>query len=637
MIKNKGLLFIALFFTFLTFSQEDLFSSTTLPEHLKSNANAVVRLNSLHVLIDSQRDMTMTINRIVTVLNEKGSRIVNAGSGYDNFLKIKKIEAVVYNDAGAEIKKFKKKDFIDHSAVDGGTLYSDSRVLFMGYTPVSYPYTVSFTCEIQTPNTAAIPSWKPIDDYFVSVEKDVYQVQDLAGIGLKSKEKNLEAFSNIKTDVSDSQLIYSIENIPVLKPEDLSPSMAAIMPQVLVAAKTFHFNGVDGAAENWNEYGEWIRNKLLLGRDEVTEETKQKVKSLVAGIEDPIERARLVYKFVQDNLRYISVQVGIGGIQPIEALEVDKLKYGDCKGLTNYTKSLLKIAGVESYYCVVEAGKEIVDFEDDFPTLAQGNHIILCIPDNDKNIWLDCTSQIHPFGFIGDFTDSRKVLIVKENGSEIAQTTIYPDSINYQSIEAKIDLREDASIFSRLKIASKGIQYDNKFFIETGSDKDIKDFYKSHWGYVNNLEIQNYQFTNDKDRVIFNESLSIAAMNYASVVGNRMLFTINVFNKSRYVPDRYKNRKLPFEIQRGYLDEDNFEIVVPGGYEIESLPENMSVSNKYGDYSLQFEKADGKVFYKRKLLIKKGVYPKEEYKLFREFKKSVVSGDNLKIVLKKSV
>ena len=79
-----------------------------------------------------------------------------------------------------------------------------------------------------------------------------------------------------------------------------------------------------------------------------------------------LEKAKIVYRYVQDNTRYISVQVGIGGIQPIAAIEVDELKYGDCKGLTNYTQALLDIAGVESFYTIVQAGKEIVDFDSDF-------------------------------------------------------------------------------------------------------------------------------------------------------------------------------------------------------------------------------------------------------------------------------
>ncbi len=621
-------------------SQDVSYSSFTIPPELTKNANAVVRLNSTKVSINGQRDMSIVINRVVTVLNENGNRVIQAGSGYDKYVKIKKIEAIVYDKSGEEIKKFKKKDFIDHSAVDGGTLYSDSRVLFMGYTPVSYPYTVAFSCEVSSPNTAAIPSWKAISNYYVGVEKDVFHVQDIAGLGLTKKEKNLSALGDqIKLTDSNNSLHYEVEHIKALKPEDLSPSFSSIMPKVLFATEKFHYNGVDGVAKNWQEYGDWINQKLLKGRDEVSDETRIEIEALVAGVEGSIEKAKLIYNYVQENLRYISVQVGIGGIQPISAIEVDRLKYGDCKGLTNYTQALLKIAGVKSYYSIVEAGKTIVDFEDDFPTLAQGNHIILCIPDEAKNrnVWVDCTSQIHPFGFIGDFTDDRKVLVIKEGASEIVKTSKYKDNINHQISNAMIELKEDSSINSKLVITSKGIQYDNKFYIENESDKDIKEYYKEHWGYVNNLDISDYSFDNDLENVVFTEKLNVSATNYASKIGDRMLFVINTFNRNKFVPDRYRNRKLPFKIQRGYLDEDSFEIKIPDGYEVEAIPESVSLTNKYGEYSLEFQKSENVIFYKRKLLIKNGSYPKEEYKEYRLFRKSVVNNDNLKLVLKKTI
>mgnify|MGYP001126063175 FL=1 len=98
-------------------------------------------------------------------------------------------------------------------------------------------------------------------------------------------------------------------------------------------------------------------------------------------------------------MRYISVQIGIGGWKPISAEEVDENKYGDCKGLTNYTKALLRTVGIESNYCVVSAGSEIKDISEDFPSM-QGNHVILNIPQEGKSdLWLECTSQDTPFNF----------------------------------------------------------------------------------------------------------------------------------------------------------------------------------------------------------------------------------------------
>ena len=505
----------------------------------------------------------------------------------------------------------------------------------MGYTPISYPYTVEFSYLIETPNTASVPSWRPIDDYYVSIENDNYTLTDNANLGLRFKEKNLIGF-DIQKENTPTYINYSLKNTTCFKPEDLSPILYDFTPQLLIATENFHYNGVDGKAKNWLEFGNWIKNALLDGRDVVSNETQQQILEMVQDIKDPIQKAQKIFKFVQDNTRYISVQVGIGGIQPISALEVDELKYGDCKGLTNYTQSLLKIAGVESYYTIVDAGKEMIDFEKDFASLEQGNHIILGIPNENDTVWLDCTSQIHPFNFIGDFTDNRNVLIIKQDASEIVRTTNYPDSLNTQKTKAKINLNIDGSIDSEITIKTKGIQYDNRFYIERESNKNIIEYYKEYWGNVNNLEIEKYGFNNDKNNVEFTENIKAYAKNYGAFNGERLIFEVNIFNKNKFVPDRYRNRQLPLKILRGYLDEDNFTVTIPEGYEIEALPENKEITNEFGKYKVDFKAEKNKVIFSRKLFIKSGDYPKTKYESYRNFRKKISNSDSSKLVLKKS-
>ncbi|WP_347922805.1 DUF3857 domain-containing protein [Pontimicrobium sp. SW4] len=614
-------------------SQSNSLAVTEIPEELKKSANAVIRLSSLDVVIEKKNKMTYTYQRDVTVLNEKGNRFVEAYAGYDNQLKIRKIEAIIFDEHGEEIKKIRKRDFIDQSAVDGGTLYSDSRVLYMSYMPTSYPYTVSFTYEMETQNTAFIPSWRPITGYYVSVEKDSYRLKDLANLEIRYKTKNFEGY-DVKINSNDTFLEFSLSYIQAKKPEQLSPVLSKVSPHCMVAVNQFYYYGADGYASNWKEFGDWVFNALLKGRNTVSNETKDKITQLVKGIDNPLERAQIVYEYVQNNTRYISVQVGIGGVQPIPASEVDRLKYGDCKGLTNYTQALLTVANVPSYYSVVQSGQEIVDFDPEFATLEQGNHIILAIPNGDELTWIDCTSQVHPFGFIGDFTDNRNVLLVKEGGSEIVKTTFYPDNKNSQYTSAKIKLEANGNFTSDVEINTEGIQYDSRFRIENFSDKDLMSYYKNLWGDINDLNIANYKFNNDKNLVKFTEELQVDAKGYATLNSESIIFSPNIFNKNTFVPDRYRNRQFNMEIQRGYLDVDTFEIEIPENYMIEGLPESVTEENKFGEYVIDFLIKDNTIIYKRKLLIKKGEYSKEDYNLYRDFRRKVSKLDKSIIVLK---
>jgi hypothetical protein len=142
----------------LSFSQTVNYSTLVIDKNLTADANAVVRLDEMTVELASVKKMTIHLKRVVTVLNKRGNKHTHTMVGYNNSLKVEKVEAIIYDALGNEIEKIKEKEFKDISAVDGGTLYSDSRILYLDYTPVQYPYTLAFSYEVSTENTGNIPS-----------------------------------------------------------------------------------------------------------------------------------------------------------------------------------------------------------------------------------------------------------------------------------------------------------------------------------------------------------------------------------------------------------------------------------------------------------------------------------------------
>ena len=628
-------LLVSLFSIISTFSQKTNYAALLIPSELKENANAVVRDNSIEITIEDVDRMTVHKRKVITVLNKLGDRNTSMYEGYDNNTKITKLSAVIYNALGKEINKYSKSKFFDESAVSGGTLYSDSRVKYLDYTPISYPYTIVFESEYKTSSTGYLPTWYPINGYFISIEKSSYALKNPLKIDLNKKEKNFDDY-NIEHNNTDYELYSVIKNQPAITYEENSVSSSNIFPRLMVVPQRFKADNVTGSYSNWKELGTWMNDKILFGKTDLDELTKQKILNLVSGVNDPVEKAKIVYNYMQNKTRYISVQVGIGGIQPISANEVDKVSYGDCKGLVNYTKALLDVVGVKSNYVHVEAGKDDnVSFDTDFASLAQGNHAILNIPNNGKDIWLECTSQTIPFGFLGDFTDDRNVLVMTPEGGVIKRTPAYKNETNLQEINAKIQLEENGSLTANLNRVSKGIQYDNISYYETFTKEELKKRYKSNvWNYNNNLEVSSVDLLNDKDKVVFKEDLKISIKNYASVNEQEYLFRVNVFNKNNFVPKRYRTRKLPLKISRGYKDVDVYEIKIPKGYVLGILPSEKNISTKFGTYKVTFTKMDDTTFkYHKTMVIKEGVYPKEEYKNYRSFRRSIAKYENLRIAI----
>ncbi|WP_162126430.1 DUF3857 domain-containing protein [Flavobacterium phycosphaerae] len=618
------------------FSQTSNYAVAAIPDSLKQNANAVVRLSEMNITISSQNSMILKSNHAITILNELGLNSLDLSEHYDKRRKINKIEATVYNAFGQQIKTYKRKDFKDTSVADGISIFNDNRALYLDYTPIAYPFTMVIETETETSNTAFIPSWLPLEEYLVGVENVALTINFKPELKLKIKEINFSKSLPITKTESVNSIHYSVKNIAAKRREELSPDFQKIFPVVYFGLENFSLENVQGNASSWAEFGKWMYEALLADTEEIPEETVLKIKQLIGNENNPVERAKIVYKYVQEKTRYVSVQVGIGGWKPMDAKEVDKFGYGDCKALTNYTRCLLKSVGVPSYYTVVYAGTNRQDVQNDIASV-QGNHVILTLPTANGPMWLECTSQIHPFGFQGDFTDDRTVLVVKPEGGEIVRTKLFSENETIKTLKGSYQLTSEGNFTGKVNMVSKGLEYDNEFGKERMSRENQIKQYKEEFDNINNLTIKKITLNNNPKSIEFTEELELQAEGYAQNSGGKLMFALNAFNQNSNVPKKYKNREFPFEIQRGYTNEDETEITLPEGFMVEAKPNGTELTNEFGYYKIEFAAtSDNKIICKRKLIIKKGFYDKTKYEEYRKFRETIAKNDNSKIVIAKA-
>ncbi len=601
---------------------------------LTKKANAVVRSEEIIVEINSVNSMIIKTRRIVTVLNKSGEGYASLLEGYDPSTKIRNLEAVVYDADGKEIKKYKKKDFIDQSAYDGFSLARDDRVKYIKYTPTSYPYTLAFESEVERSSTAFIQSWTPINAYKLGIQKSSYKILNPTNIPLRKKEMNFATYS-INKSQTEEEVYYSLENISPQEWERYSDALDNITPKVMFALNNYSLEGVKGSATDWKSFGKWSYDNLLVGRDQLPEETKEYISKLLETSKTKREKAKLIYEYVQKKTRYVSVQLGIGGWVPFLASDVDRLGYGDCKALTNYTMALLGSQGIASYYTVVDADEKR-DIDAEFASM-QGDHVILNIPDEEEDIWLECTNQTLPFGFIGDYTDDRNVLVITPEGGEIKRTKKYEPEENLLTTESKIILNADKSMVASIKRVSNGLQYDWHYGIQYQEPKDQKMYYKKHWNYINGLDIDDIKYHDNKDKVAFTEEISVSCNAFTKKAGNRLLLYPNVFNWDKAQLPKYPNRKRQLVIPRGYVHQDQYNLILPQGYVVSAIPEKQSLETEFGTYTYQIEKVnESELRFTKYLKILDGTFPKEKYKEYREFRSEVQKIDQTRIVLKQA-
>jgi hypothetical protein len=354
---------------------------------------------------------------------------------------------------------------------------------------------------------------------------------------------------------------------------------------------------------------------------------------LVDKISDPKEKVKKVYEYLQSHVRYVSIQLGIGGWQPFEAKSVASNGYGDCKALSNYTKAMLKVIGIPSHYAVIYGGEKALPVIEDFPA-SYFNHAVLCVPMQRDTIWLECTSQTNSFGYQGDFTGDRKALIVTDEGGKLVNTTKYKAKDNLQNRKISISILEDGNAKAEVLTKYTGIQQDNH---EAQINNNTPEEQKK-WLYkminLPSFNIANYSLKQTKSRIpSVEEKLTLDVNKYATKSGTRIFINPNLLSQVKTVPNLSENRKSDFVILTSYIDTDTVSIDLPKNYSMESMLSPIKIETLFGTYEAKAEIQAGKLIYYRRMQMERGTYPPSMYKEYIDFRKKIVKADKSQVVL----
>lgn len=622
---------LILLFTTIVFSQKKI-DIPTYPNEFTQNAITIIDRENIEVNVLSQDRFSIKTTKVITVLDQSGLSSLDLTQYYSKTNKIKSLQVSMYDKQGDLQQVFKQKDFKDYSLSEGMSI-TDTRLLVLEYKPANYPVTFVFESELESRNTAFLPKWSPINYYNQSIAHSSFSIESPLDLPIDAKLYNPD-FVAINETIAPNKVEFSLNNFAALMHESSSPSPTNFLPKAIVSLQNIHLEGVNASFSSWEELGNWYYNNLIQGTETLSQETKQKVDQLTAGIDDPLEKAKILYEYMQGKTRYISIQLGIGGWKPIIASEVDKLGYGDCKGLSNYYRALLKQAGIESYPVIIYGDSSPVDIQSESVCL-QGNHMILAIPLEDGSYqWVECTNQKAPFGYIAGFTDNRIALVVKPQGSHLLKTHQYPYEQNLQQSNATIELDPSGDAYITMSISSFQGQFDNRNFTYYYNNTDKEKYYRNRLSSFKVDQFDTLELDIDKDNVTFVEKFAFKSNKYATKLGNRLMVSLGGWNRVGSNLSSADKRITPFSIDSQWLDKDTLTLIVPKGYAIDKIPPPITIESEFGSYYATFSYEDNTLVYKRSLFLLSGDHSKEKYKLYREFREKINQSDQIKIIIK---
>ncbi len=626
------LLLFSFFMSYATEGQN--YNIFMIPDSLLKGADVVKRNEEYILTIKSPLKYSLYEKHAYTIVNSAASQYASYRTSCDKFSDINSVSGKLFNSMGKEIKHTKKNEWRDNSAYDGFSLLSDLRYKQNEFFFAEYPYTVEYEEEDDFNGTQGFPTWMPQRSSFMSVQNSMFTIIAPAGYTVRFKQLNFNVDPVITQKGGLKTYTWEIKNIPAKKYEADAPPFSEITPIVFFAPSKFDVQGYNGDMSTWEAYGKFIY-QLLKDRDVLPDEIKKKVHELTDNIKEVREKIFVLYDFLQKNTRYISIQLGIGGLQPFEATYVAEKKYGDCKALSNFMIALLKEAGITGKYVEIYGGESPPPFREDF-SFSQFNHLIACVPLIEDTVWLECTNQTVSPGYMGSFTGNRKALLIDETGGHVVHTPIYDvaDNLKIRIVKAIAD--DQGNLNAEITNTYSGLQQDLPHVLMYNASKEEREKYLNQMFNLPTYQVIKNEYKEHKGVVpSIDEHLQIQLNNYAIVTGKRFFITPNIFGGAteKLIPDTA--RQNDYIIRDSYRDIDSVEINIPAGYKPESVPKDISLQTKFGNYHSSVKVLDDKIIYYRLMEQNRGRFPAKEFNQLVKFYEQVYKSDRSKLVLAK--
>lgn len=631
-LKTLGIVLALVLGAKLSWAQTNpLYATATIPEALQENAHAVVRQEERVLTIESPRAAYLSCRKVVTILNAS-SQEKSCYIGYDKATKVKTISAKLYDKTGKLIRTIKASEIGDFSSVSDFSIYEDDRYKYVEVTHNAYPYTIEFEYGLAVKGMymCHVPNWY-IQDYQTAIEQATYQIQLPKEMDLHYQALNIATEPEIETE-KEVTYTWTLNNLTAKNREEWGPNRAYILPRLLVSLDQFKIGKYEGSFRSWEAFGGFI-HQLAEGRTQLSASMRTQVQALTAKAANNREKIDILYRYLQQNMRYVSVQLGIGGWQPFDAQYVETNKYGDCKALTNFMKAMLEAVGIPSHPVLIYNGTNApYALTEDFTT-SMFNHVILRIPEED--IWLECTNTNFPVNYIGAGNANRTALMVTENGGELIQTPQYTALDNAAQHQVQIHLDETGSASLTATAQLSGPQQDAYRYMATHVSQEKFEAWHQHNSGLSSTPPDQVEFKiGDKaPHVELNTKWTVER--YASKTGKRLFVPINKVTALTTSLKQYKNRAHPVVIAQGFVENDQFEFHLPEGYKVESLPSNTTLETPFGRYTWEVEQQQDRVTVKRYFMLQATQQPADQYVSLYDFFKEIAQCDAYNMVLVK--
>ena len=620
------------------------------PDGLHEDKTVAIALYSESVFAVQAAGKIKRLDRVAyRILRPDGVGRGIAHVTYDAQTKITELHGWCIPASGMDYEVKDRDAYETAYAVDGGELISDLRTKLLRI-PASVPGSI-VGYEVQQDERPFVmgDEWDFQDT--VPVRETRYTLQLPTGWTYKATWLNHAEVA--PTESGPGQWTWTLTDLKAIKLEENMPPWRRIAGRLVISL--IAPDGKYAGFQSWGDVGTWYQN-LARDRRVATPEIKQKVAELTATVPTLLGKIQALAAFVQTDIRYVAIELGIGGFQPHAAADVFSHRHGDCKDKATLLSTMLGEIGVESYYVIINTERGAVTST--MPPNLGFDHAILAVrlppdvtdpsllavithPKLGRILFFDPTNHLTPFGHLMGALQANFGVLVTPDGGELLELPQLPTRTNSVERTAKLKLTAEGRLVGEVYEVLKGDPADERRYAVQTLTKDTDKIKPLEATLAESLG--KYEITEAKvgNLGITTQPLtyrySFEAENFGKRTGDLILVRPRVLGVvSKGMLEKKEPRTHTVEFSGPERDSDVFDIELPPGVSVDELPEPINTDVGYASYHSKTEIIGHSIRYSRVFEIRELSVPVAKADELRKFYRAIFADEGESAVLKQA-
>ena len=438
-------------------------------------------------------------------------------------------------------------------------------------------------------------------------------------------------------------------NRPAIPDEDNAPPYTSVATNVVV---NYDPKGPT-AVQSWEDAGR-LYHPLFTTAEKPGTEISAQVEKLSGGNSAVISKVDALYTYVSREIRYVAVEIGVGGYQPHPAPDVYKYKYGDCKDKATLLLTMLNDIGLRGYPALVGTRGDI-EADPKVPTLATFDHMIVALPvpaslrssvekfpsydAQNQILWIDPTSENDPLGQVPAMDQGVFALISYPDHGDLQRI---PETLPERNgLESRTILHLEPGGGGTAEVELKYLGESNArrhSFYRGRSQSEIRRMYDERVArYASQSAFRAASIDGaDDNRKQIVEKFSFAGDFATASTGDSWFFQ-PFFLSGMAIPEvGARPRILPLDLGTPFRQKAEYRIELPPGMRIDRVPERTAMRSEFGDLQVEYS-LDGNVLLATQTLsFTVSRIPPEKYPDFRDFVNAALRAERQRLRVQKS-